>query len=595
MTAPLGRFDSSKRRFALVHNNTVRVFDVSTGELQQTLTPPSGADVVKTLSWSVSGKKGKAANYLGIGCESGSAYVWNIDTNEAAAEVSLSEPVVDISFCAQGKPTLAVASSTTLKVHDIPLNTVFCSGQLPRGTAAISLSGDLCAVSAKKLVVVRVEKTPEGSTSKKLQILHKFTGHTSPANWAFFDDKCSLLLTSSSSERHVAIWRVGESKKDAATSLQLPDHLITGDCNGSQSLAVTPASAVVHNMTTGEPFMTIQLKGSEGSLSQIIAASFNQSGGVVIAKGTAARPIFESVPLKEGGISINAMTAESTNIVMGATTSKKRKTAEVATTNKPMPAESLDTSALDSIHVTQSLGFRKREQQLKGTRSSDKIRITQSLQQALARNDKKQLDVLLDEGIARRVVDSSVIDLERIYALKLLRECTKRFQHKSSRAQHTLPWIKAVIAHHPQHLLSLSDLDAMLEPLTNVVNEHLQTYSHLSNLQGRLEVVVGRSKVLKDEVVRERGQPLRVVSEEDAALANSLIGDDENDDEISDIDMDIMKEVLGSSDMVAIPQEDDDLEEANGGDVDMLSQTETDDDEEEEEDEDESNEDDDSN
>ena len=404
MTNPLGRFDASRRKFALVHNNAVRVYDVATGELLQTLSPPAGADSVNCLSWSA-GKKGKT--YVAIGCESGNSYVWDVDTNEAAAEVVMENPVVSISFCSQGTPTLAVATSAALKVHNVKNNALVCSGQISKGTEAVSLSGNLCAVSAKKLTVVRIEKSPETAAAKKLQVLYKFTGHTSPANWAHLNPNGEVLLTSSSSERHVSVWKVGEKGTTGqTTSLQLPDHLLNGDVNSKMAVSVTSATAIVHSLESGEPFMTIQLKGAEGSLSQVLAACFTASG-VVVAKGTSAKPIFENVSLSQGTISINAMSAESTNLVMGAATKKRKTAAEAPITNKPMPAESLDTSALDSIDIKQSLGFRKSEQQ-KGSKSSDKIRITQSLQQALARSDKKQLDVLLDEGIARRVVDSSV-------------------------------------------------------------------------------------------------------------------------------------------------------------------------------------------
>ena len=77
---------------------------------------------------------------------------------------------------------------------------------------------------------------------------------------------------------------------------------------------------------------------------------------------------------------------------------------------------------------------------------------------------------------------------------------------------------------------------------------------------------------------------MRIITEEDEALANSLL-DEESTGDISDIDMDIMNEVLreGGNDVIPLPQDEDmsdDQQDANG-DVEMSSQDSAEEDEEE--------------
>ncbi|KAJ9458185.1 U3 small nucleolar RNA-associated protein 5 [Diplonema papillatum] len=493
------------------------------------------------------------------------------------SESSLPQSVSGVAF--DGVGNLYAACESAVKIVRCADCTESEVG-VPKATSAIGVdaAGQHIVAAAKKLVLLRIDGAGAGSAAGarwKLPVLRRYTGHGGSASHiAFLEQKPAggaaaggVFATTCDQEHHVCLWTAENATVEDSTKKTAPLRTLP-IAQAPASLAASPKGDLLLCLTTGSTVhvwatgdgeggdrsSVITLTDEKGDASTgILRAGFVSSKPdcVLVAKGTAAAPVFELVRFKEKEEWV-AKVAVSPSAVASLMVSaaKKRKGSAVGAGGLQDPhvasAHTTDSSALDAVlDSRQSLGF-KREELLRRQREAkqvDRVRITQALQQALARRDQKQLNVLLDEGIARRVVESSVQGLERTYALQLLRECVARFQHQSSRAQSTLVWIKAVLATHPQHLLSLPNLDALLQPLQNVVEDHLRTYNQLAVLQGRLDVVVGRSRSLKNDIVRERGQPLAVISEAEAKAARDLLpaeGDSMMDDGEESEEGDIM-------------------------------------------------------
>eukprot|EP01059_Diplonema_ambulator_P000574 TRINITY_DN10472_c0_g2_i1.p1 TRINITY_DN10472_c0_g2~~TRINITY_DN10472_c0_g2_i1.p1 ORF type:complete len:597 (+),score=219.35 TRINITY_DN10472_c0_g2_i1:50-1840(+) len=527
---PVCRFDEGGKRFAIVSGTTVKIYNVALGKLVNTLVPPASmAHAVTCLEWGA----GKGCdNIICMGCQSGQAYVWDAEKNEQLAEFSVQEEVTSVAFSNQsaffcGKSLVKIYNTQTKTEHE-------CA--IPKGASSIAVNkkASLIVTGSKKLSVLQCDPN-----LKKLPVLGKFTGHLSPASLAAFIDN-KKFVTGCEDERYLGIWD-GSSEGDKIKSvkeLQLPHPPVALVCQGNAITCLTCASSV-HIWDAGSDSSTpggdchISLK--EGSSSILAATVLPPAKGkhaehVLVAKGTRAAPLFESVRVREASTSsfipeVLLSSADSDTLLLKAKKKRKAEQSEAV----PMPSVPTDTTALDkTLSEFQSLGFKKEELMRRDGKLSaqDKLKITQSLQQALARKDGKQLNVLLEEGLSKRLIDVSVMGLDRQYSLQLLRECTKRFQDKSSRSHITLAWIRSVLAHHPQHLLSIPDLDKLLEPLQNVVEEHLRTYNQLAVLQGRLDVVMGRSRALKNTFAREKATPLKIVSEEDSRMAMAMLPDD---------------------------------------------------------------------
>ena len=109
-----------------------------------------------------------------------------------------------------------------------------------------------------------------------------------------------------------------------------------------------------------------------------------------------------------------------------------------------------------------------------------------------------------------------------------------------------------MLARHPQHLLSLPNVDALLGPLQvfrttthcnphpvhplppprtqSVIESHVGTFNQLAMMKGRLDIVIGRSNALSDTVLKEHVDPLHSVAEADIRAANSLLPFEDADD-----------------------------------------------------------------
>eukprot|EP01064_Diplonema_japonicum_P027582 TRINITY_DN400_c1_g1_i1.p1 TRINITY_DN400_c1_g1~~TRINITY_DN400_c1_g1_i1.p1 ORF type:complete len:580 (+),score=162.15 TRINITY_DN400_c1_g1_i1:47-1786(+) len=560
---PICQFDERQKQFAIVSDSTVKIYNVATGKLTNTLSlPNSMTHLVSCIGWC------KGTSVIGVGCKSGQAYLWDADKDEEVAELSLQQEVTDIKF--HGTRAF-VSGSSVVKIYDTKSKSE-SECEIPKGARgmAVSPSGSLMVAGSKKLSVLQCD-----AKLKKLSVLGKFTGHSSPASLVqFLDEK--RFVTGCEDERHLSMWdATAEGNKiKSLKEFQLPHPPVALWCQGNIVMCLTSASTVhlwdVSNSASspaGDCVVTLK----EGTSSILAAATFSMKGSkhlesILVAKGTQAAPCFEPVRVSEENNTflpnVSISPAENTQLMKP---TKKRKSEQSEAV--PMPSEPTDTATLDkTLSQFQSLGFKKEELMRREGRVSaqERVKITQSLQQALARNDKRQLDSLLEEGLSKRLIDVSVMGLDRQYTLQLLRECTKRFQDKSSRSQITMAWIRAVLAHHPQHLLSLPDLDKLLEPLQNVVSEHLKTYNQLAVLQGRLDVVLGRSFALKDTVAREKGLPLKVVSEADSRMARDMLPDsfDDEDDE----DSDMMGEDVNGDVVMAEGDSDEEGEEDDEGD-----------------------------
>lgn len=227
----------------------------------------------------------------------------------------------------------------------------------------------------------------------------------------------------------------------------------------------------------------------------------------IFALGTIAVPFFVRVPLRtpHGALVASLKLPKESRQAREAAQSallpaSKRRRVEEAKGKAKVRTEGADRDADgDALRelgssARQTLGFRRQQMLQRGVKAVEeqRVRLTEALQQALLREDGRQLLSLLRRGGRNlTLIEPTVRGLDRIAALQLLRECVSRFQLKAARRStaEILPWIQAVLAVHPHHLLSVPDLSRLLLPLQGVLQSHLRNFETLSSLYGRLRVV----------------------------------------------------------------------------------------------------------
>ena len=394
------------------------MYDVATGKLEKTLTPPNSmAHIVTSLAW---GDSAQGQPLVAVGCASGSAFAWNLATDEQVLEVQVSQAVKAVEF-QPSTQSLLVATARDMRAISLAGGDAI-EAALPKGTESVAATaaGAAVAVGAKKLSVVDV------AAGKKFAVRAKYTGHAGVATGLCFFEGGRRFASFAEGERHVSVWNVPDAAAAAAagasasaqapaSSLQLLQKPLRVRTAGAASvLCVTEADGVqVFDLEADASVVVRAAAASSGN--SILDAHFLSADEVLVAKGSRSAPVFERVRIREGGRYLEEvkidLSADAALLPVGGAT--KRRRADEAD-SRPIPSSSVNEAALEkAISQTDSLGFKRaellRRQAASGAKAaSEKVRLTQALQQALSTKDVKVLNDLLSEGIRRNVIDVSV-------------------------------------------------------------------------------------------------------------------------------------------------------------------------------------------
>ncbi|KAI2502172.1 hypothetical protein MHU86_12308 [Fragilaria crotonensis] len=159
---------------------------------------------------------------------------------------------------------------------------------------------------------------------------------------------------------------------------------------------------------------------------------------------------------------------------------KTKKAADDDETDEPTIAERLKRlqQVLDQEDEEEEIKFRPKQ----ATTES----LSHLLQQALSSADDSMLELALDVRDAK-VRELSIDELAVDQATLLLNKLTARLAKKPSRASALVPWIQLLL------LSGKIQSSAPLGPLKNLVQERIEVFPQLLQLEGRLSMLVNMS------------------------------------------------------------------------------------------------------
>lgn len=113
------------------------------------------------------------------------------------------------------------------------------------------------------------------------------------------------------------------------------------------------------------------------------------------------------------------------------------------------------------------------------------------LDQALQTNDI----ALLEQCLA--CTDSDIIDattrrLPTHRILRLLRTLVAKFEKRPSRGLLITQWLACILKNHISYLITVPDLSVQLAGLSQMLEQRMQSYSRLSSLAGRLDLLMSQ-------------------------------------------------------------------------------------------------------
>eukprot|EP01062_Namystynia_karyoxenos_P062742 TRINITY_DN55619_c0_g1_i1.p1 TRINITY_DN55619_c0_g1~~TRINITY_DN55619_c0_g1_i1.p1 ORF type:complete len:699 (+),score=235.11 TRINITY_DN55619_c0_g1_i1:85-2097(+) len=585
----LAEFDPEGQRCAVIFQNRARIYETATARHVTTLTPPDHLrNAVSCCCWGSLPKQDGAAEgqpLLALGCLSGRVFAWNIALDKLFCEATVPGAVTGVCFDAEG--TLYAASDQHMAVVPDGNSAAKVTAQLPRDNTSLDVApgGRWIAVGAKRQCLLRYERGAE-----KGERMCVWAGHTHSANIIRFGSlppgsdtgECPPCVVSHSHhDPFISIWKCPRGAAELSA------------CGGGKGVPIPPAATLQvaaparQISTQGDAVAAVTKKGNvlvwffdlaaSGVSKPVPDATVHglrpdkvlgaalctgaRPAEVQIAYGSLAAPGFCRVRVRqEDGVPLFRARVPGTvkrDIEAGAgllpagqmqlTGAKRPRPDDKVRQAKVRPSEAVDLGPLAGLGGEQAtIGFKQQQVLARKRRrqeAEERVRVSHALQQALARVDRPQINQLLADALSRPgLVDSSVQGLDRQGALQLLRECVRRLHDKSTRATDLLPWIRAVLAHHPQHLLSVPDLEGMLRPLQSVVDDHMRSLQTLCHLQGRLEMAVARASVLRRRSAQGPSGALPTLTEAAARRAARCApvgdGDDAEEEEEEEVEED---------------------------------------------------------
>jgi len=116
------------------------------------------------------------------------------------------------------------------------------------------------------------------------------------------------------------------------------------------------------------------------------------------------------------------------------------------------------------------------------------------LEQSVIHHDQKLLEKALASVTDRRQIRHTVERLSSNCVVPLLRELILRFESSPNRAKTLLVWIQSILIRHASFLSSTGELIEELKRLQEVMEERLDVFQSILELEGRLELIISHSR-----------------------------------------------------------------------------------------------------
>lgn len=113
------------------------------------------------------------------------------------------------------------------------------------------------------------------------------------------------------------------------------------------------------------------------------------------------------------------------------------------------------------------------------------------LEQALQSNDSALLEqCLLCTNLD--IIDATTLRLPTHRVLALLKILVAKFEKRPSRGLLVTHWLSYILKHHISFLITVPDLSRQLAGLSQLLEQRLSSYSRLSSLSGRLDLLMSQ-------------------------------------------------------------------------------------------------------
>ncbi|KAJ2356973.1 Small subunit (SSU) processome component [Coemansia erecta] len=561
-----------------INGHKLRVIDVHTGTQRSEHTGEGGARI-RSVAWGQQAaldKKSKGQELVAMGLQSGHVQLYSPARNAVVKtlEGAHAGAVTAVQF--GGGALFSLDSAGVVVQWDV------ASGAALRHvkTGLADARALLVSSDAQRVAVAshRIELWDAARQSR----LQAWPGHTSPVHSLLWAADEAALVSAADADRHVHVW---DATPDAAAR---PRAVLATDSdvacidvsrNGSvlavgedgalyawHQVAVAQRSASTRRSDIGytaDGVVRVVSAADPAQALSILRARFSRvagdEGNVLLVRGSAIKPLFETLPLADQNGQFERELVLSRepqgNLLVtsaGQTDAEKQLHAQLhaydehgATATDPV-AEGVRASqrAADDTAAAQGVPtLADRIKQLSVGADGDASTLAAGLKltagtlvrvlvQSLHTSDPEMLETVLGNSARSNIVRDTVLGLPAAYVLPFLQQLFERFHAVPARAAQLLPWIRSTLALHSAYLTSIPSLIPQLAGFYQGIEARLETHQRLLKLSGRLELantqIRARShfekeheKQLRDAQKQTSMKPLSVYRESD---------DDDDDD-----------------------------------------------------------------
>ncbi|XP_047326974.1 WD repeat-containing protein 36-like [Impatiens glandulifera] len=395
---------------------------------------------------------------------------------------------------------------------------------------SVSSDGNVLAIGSAQMKVFNC------SDHKKIQ---KFSGHPGPICSMTFTDDGKYILSSASSERYIAIWKLDGGKKKSACCVLAMDHpaVFLDSCVVETEDTDSPAFYVLAISETGICYFWYGQNIEELSSSKptkislsvdftdkaaIPAIFASKLQGVVkpasvhifLAHGLLVKPSFEKI-LVNAGTDVK-LSCSLTGILLPNKQAHKKK----KRSNRNDEVTALDRANAEDalLPIPKILGLHdkkgsqwnsdKLEDELIHSRSGDEMEIERpaismenklkdlgiinykkDIPSELLTDSTKLLGLSIEDNVSQKKMRTAVLSLEPSEAFKLLELSVAIWQLRVCSGNHVLPWICCILVNHSDFVVSQEPSSELFDSLHKLTQSRATSVQSLFQLSGRLQLI----------------------------------------------------------------------------------------------------------
>lgn len=544
-------FDQDNSCMALVrtgvNGHKLRIMDMHTGQQRAGEYTANSGDRILSVNWGTSN-----SGVIALGLQSGQIQVYSPARNSVTitcqSSSTESSAIVDAQW--SGDELFSLDSKGTVVQWD-------CTNGQAKKTLKTGLQGTearrLLVSNDGSKVVVASHRIEMWEISKTSAPLCSWAGHTQSVHTLLWANESETQVVSAAElDRHLYVWDISSQSPSAMLALDCDVRCMDVSPVDGSVLAVGDDGVlygwrqVAGSKTSGalQSDCRVRVVSSQDHSQQMAIhwGRFVQSGKVMLVRGSALKPLFETVGLTEdsGRFVENlelARDPQDNLLISNPRTQAERQLAaqhqgysETNATVTDATTEAIRKSHKASVATPPTLAERMKQlsmgmEQQEGKKEGERLpagTLIRVLVQALHTDDHPMLDSVLENNARTKVVKDTVAGLPSGYVLPFMQQLFAKFHASPNRAPRLLPWIRNTLALHSGFLTSIPSLVPQLSGFYQAIEARLDCHQKLLKLNGRLELanmqMKARAEAMEDtQVVKQQVamKPVNVYREED--------------------------------------------------------------------------------